>query len=135
MKHKAIKLIITIALLGPLIVQADPFKIWPWIDPDKYTNQQPIPAGDLATRTLKCGTVSGGPYPTTVIFTSQISPSNEDMAFAVNGIPGTYYCITTVWSLQYMSQSGYSNEQVFIVAPTEVGFVPMPLVLNPPIDP
>lgn len=134
MKHKIIKFIITVVLLGLLTAQAEPFKTWSWTDPDTYTNNLPIPAGDLITRTLKCGTTQGGPYPNVVIFVSQTSPSVEDMMFVVNGVPGEYFCVSTVWSLEHMTQSGFSNERPFTVTPAGLGFVPNPPVLGPPMD-
>lgn len=134
MKHKLVKLTIAIILLGSLVVQGAPFKTWSWKDPTTYTNSLPIPAGDLITRTLKCGTTQGGPYPNVAIFVSQISPSVEDMVFVVNGVPGEYFCVSTVWSLGHMTQSGFSNERPFTVTPTGLGFVPNPPVLGPPID-
>lgn len=126
---RLIKILILTVLVGSLTIQADPFKIWSWTDPTEYTNGQTIPAGDLTTRTLKCGTTTGGPYPNETVFISQSSPSNEDMAFAVGGIPGNYYCVSTVWSIQYLVESGNSNEQLFTVAPGALGFVPQPPVL------
>lgn len=127
---KFLQYIIAFILLGSITISAEPFKDWNWTDPTTYVNKQPIPQGDLITRTLKCGNTEGGPYPMEAIFVSQIPPSREDMAFVVQGIPGNYYCVSTVWSLQYMSQSGISNEKLFIVAPGALGFVPNPPVLK-----
>ena len=127
---RTIQLLTLALLLGSLTIQADPFKIWSWAEPTLYENGQTIPAGDLTTYTLKCGTATGGPYPDETIFVSQISPSNEDMAFVVNGIPGDYYCVATVWSIAYLSESGNSGEVLFTVAPGALGFVPNPPVLT-----
>ena len=121
---------VAIVMLGSITIEADPFKTWTWTDPTTFENGQPIPAGDLITRTLKCGTTVGGPYPDETIFQSQTPPSVEDMAFVVGGIPGNYYCLSTVWSLLYMSESGPSNEVNFTVLPGALGFVPNPPVLS-----
>ena len=122
--------IAVLLLLASLTVDADPFKIWSWSDPTQYENDNPLPASDLTTRTLKCGSLPGGPYPSEAVFVSQISPSNEDMAFVVGGIPGDYYCVMTVWSIAYLSESGPSNEVNFTVQPGALGFVPKPPVLT-----
>lgn len=127
---KTIQLVIVIVLLGSLTIQAEPLKDWFWTDPSTYENTQPIPGGDLINRTLKCGMQIGGPYPAEQIFEMQSPPSKEDMAFVVGGVPGDYYCVSTVWSKLYQSESGNSNEINFPVAPGALGFVPNPPVLS-----
>ncbi len=127
---RGIQIFVAFVLLGSLTIDAAPFKDWFWNDPTTYENGQQIPAGDLASRTLKCGSTLGGPYTMETLFVSQAPPSNEDMAFVVNGIPGDYYCISTVWSLTYMAESQVSNEVNFTVAPGALGFVPNPPVLT-----
>ena len=127
---KILKIVIALTLLGSLTISADPLKTWSWTDPVRYENGQNIPTGDLITRTLKCGNTSGGPYSSQTIFVSQSSPSVEDMVFVVGGVPGTYYCVSTVWSLEFLSESGPSNEANFIVVPGALGFVPNPPVLT-----
>lgn len=139
---KLVQILVASILLGFLTIQmslpawAEPFLSWFWDDPVMYENQQPIPGGDLTARTLKCGTDAGGPYPMERIFVMQAPPSREDMAFVVNGVPGDYYCVSTVWSIAHLSESGPSNEHPFTVAPGVPGYVPMPptnlqVVVNP----
>ncbi len=148
------KALITCVLLGSLTLQVDlaalaePFKNWFWTDPVQYENMQNIPGGDLELRTLYCGNNPadtsipdgsapfGGTgscadrYDTGVVFAMQAPPSNEDMAFIVGGIPGTYYCASTVSSITYGSESGCSNEANFTVLPGALGFVPLPPTLT-----
>ena len=117
-------------LLGSLTISADPLLTWTWNDPTEFENGVSIPGGDLTSRTLKCGVNPGGPYPAEKVFDMQAPPSEEDMAFVVGGIPGEYYCISTVSSLTYLSESGPSNEVNFTVLPGDLGFTPKPPVLS-----
>ncbi len=145
---RIIQTIVWCLLLGSLTIQADPIITWSWDDPLAYENGQPIPGGDLMSRTLHCGnnpadtSIPDGSdafgnegacadrYDASVIFTSQDPPSAEDMAFIVGGIPGTYYCASTVQSVTHLSTSGCSNEENFIVGPGGLGFVPNPPTLS-----
>lgn len=129
-KKRIAQALVASVLLGSLTIQAEPFKNWFWTDPTTYVNGQTIPPGDLTNTTLKCGMQSGGPYPAIQVFTDQVSPSSEDMAFVVAGVPGTYYCVATVSSIQYQSESGNSGEVSFTVAPGALGFVPNPPTLS-----
>ena len=129
MKHW-IRAVVAIVLLGSLTIQADPFKTWSWVAPVEYENGLPIPGGDLNAFTLHCGMQTAGPYPASQIFDMQVPPSLEDMAFVVAGLPGTYYCVSTVSSLAYLTTSGFSNEVNFTVPPGTLGFVPKPPVLS-----
>ena len=109
---------------------ADPMKTWYWEAPAFYENQQAIQPGDLTGYRLYCGMEEGGPYPANQIFSEQSPPSLEDMAFVVAGLPGTYYCVSTVSSLVHLTTSGFSNEVNFTVLPGDLGFVPQPPVLE-----
>lgn len=126
---KLMKILAATLLLGSLTIQADPFKTWTWTDPVRYENGQNIPGGDLKSKRLLCGMEEGGPYPATQLFEMQVSPSLEDMAFVVAGLPGTYYCVSTVESVQYGTTSGVSNEINFTVLPGSLGYVPNAPVL------
>lgn len=128
--NRWIKGLIAVILLGSLTIQADPIKTWQWTDPVEYENNAPIPGGDLTAKTLHCGMISGGPYPASKEFEMQSSPSIEDMEFVVAGLPGTYYCVSTVSSLQHLTTSEFSNEVGFTVLPGTLGFVPKPPVLS-----
>lgn len=120
---------IVVALLGTLTIQAEPIKTWSWIAPTQFENDELIPYGDLDSYTLHCSTTPGGPYTASKVFNYQTSPSDEDMAFIVNGMPGTYYCVSTVHSISHDTTSGYSNEVNFLVASGALSFVPRPPVL------
>lgn len=140
--------IVAIALLGPLTIEADPLVSWFWDDPVLFENETNIPGGDLIARTLHCGnnpadqTIPDGSeafgnvgacadrYETSTVFIMQAAPSEEDMAFIVGGVPGTYYCASSVASQQYGSRSGCSNEENFTVTEAELGFVPKPPILT-----
>ena len=127
---RRIRFAVAIFLLGALTIQADPFKTWSWIAPTQYENNSSIPGDDLTAFTLHCGMESGGPYPASQIFNMQAPPSLEDMAFVVAGLPGTYYCVSTVSSVAHLTTSGFSNEINFTVLPGTLGFVPKPPVLS-----
>lgn len=141
-----------VMLLVPLVVDlealAEPFKDWFWDDPVAYENTAPIPGGDLVMRALHCsnnpadqaipdGSLAFGNvgacedrYESSIIFAMQAPPSREDMVFIVGGLPGNYYCASSVLSTMYQSRSGCSNEVNFPVAPGELGFVPNPPILS-----
>lgn len=127
---KRLRFAIVLLLLGSLTIQADPLKVWQWTAPTQYENGQNIPGGDLTNYTLHCGMQAGGPYPAIKTFVMQTPPSEEDMAFVVAGLPGTYYCVSTVSSVQHATTSGFSNEVNFTVAPGTLGFVPRPPILS-----
>jgi hypothetical protein len=127
---KTAKILVAMLLLGSLTIQADPLKNWFWDDPTQYENGANIPGGDLTQRKLYCGMQQGGPYPAEQVFDMQAPPSLEDMAFVVAGLPGTYYCVSTVASIAYGTESGFSNEVNFTVAPGTLGFVPRPPILS-----
>jgi len=127
---KKLKFLTVFLLLGSLTIQADPLKVWQWTEPTQYENGNNIPGGDLTNYTLYCGMQQGGPYPAEKVFVMQTPPSEEDMAFVVAGLPGTYYCVSTVSSVAYSTTSGFSNEVNFTVLPGTLGFVPNPPVLS-----
>lgn len=127
---RTFQLLVAFVLLGALTIQADPLKTWNWGTPSEYENAQPIPGGDLVDYTLHCGMQPGGPYPAMQVFEMQTPPSIEDMAFVVAGLPGTYYCVSTVSSLNYGTTSRYSNEVPFVVLPGTLGFVPKAPILS-----
>jgi hypothetical protein len=127
---KRLRFALVLILLGSLTIQADPLKVWQWTAPTQYDNDSNIPGGDLTDYTLHCGMQAGGPYPATQVFAMQTPPSEEDMAFVVAGLPGTYYCVSTVSSITHMTTSGFSNEINFTVLPGTLGFVPRPPVLS-----
>lgn len=127
---RAIQTLIATVLLGSLTLQADPIKTWNWVAPTAYENGTPIPGGDLEAYTLHCGMQAGGPYVASQVFEMQVSPSDEDMAFIVQGMPGTYYCAATVRSVAHGTESGYSNEVNFTVLPESLGLVPRPPILS-----
>lgn len=124
------QVVVASVLLGSLTIQADPIKSWFWDAPTQYENGQNIPGGDLTGYTLHCGMQAGGPYPASKVFEMQSPPSEEDMAFVVAGLPGTYYCVSTVSSINHLTESGFSNEVNFTVLPGDLGFVPRPPVLS-----
>jgi hypothetical protein len=119
-----------LVLLGSLTIQADPLEVWQWTAPTQYENGDIIPGGDLTNYTIHCGMQQGGPYPATQVFAMQTSPSEEDMDFVVAGIPGVYYCVSTVSSINHLTTSGFSNEVNFIVLPGTLGFAPRPPILS-----
>ena len=127
---KNFRFALVMLLLASLTIQADPLKVWQWTEPTQYENGQNIPGGDLTDYTLHCGMQQGGPYPATQTFAMQSPPSEEDMAFVVAGLPGTYYCVSTVSSVNHMTTSGFSNEVNFTVLPGTLGFVPRPPILS-----
>ena len=127
---RTLQALTALVLLGSLTIQADPLKTWSWTEPTEYENNTIIPFGDLTNYTLHCGMEQGGPYPATQIFDMQTPPSEEDMAFVVAGLPGTYYCVSTVTSVAHGTTSGFSNEVNFTVLPGSLGFVPKPPILS-----
>ena len=113
-------------ILALSIAGAQPIKTWSWDDPVTYVNGDNIPGGDLTNRMLHCGVIQGGPYPATQVLDMQAAPSIEDMAFVVGGIPGTYYCVSTVDSIVGVTTSDFSNEVTFTVFAVDIGLVPNP---------
>lgn len=111
-------------VLTAFAIQAEPYISWMWEAPATYENGQAIIVGDLENYTLSCGPTSGGPYPASKPFDAQIPPSMEDMAFLVGGVPGQYFCVSTVSSIRYGLTSGYSNEVNFTVEAVDLGYRP-----------
>lgn len=114
-------------LLISSAAMALPDRTWTWVDPINYVDGTVIPVGDVST-VLSCGFNTGGPYTISQPMTTA-SPSVEDMAFIVQNIPGTYFCVSTSVSAQYGTESDISNEASFLVSPTEIGKVPQPPTL------
>ena len=136
MSKRSVQLLIMGILLGSITIQADPMKLWNWDPALQYENSQPIPATDVQTFTLYCNDTageSGPPYEVSLALDDVgAPPSNEDMAPVVRGRPGSYHCVATQRSSVYGTESGYSNERTFTVAPMDLGYVPAPPVLHPP---
>lgn len=145
---RSIAILLVLSLTVDMEALAEPFKDWFWNDPVAYENTTPIPGGDLVMRALHCGnnpadtSIPDGSrdfgnqgacedrYESSIIFAMQAPPSSEDMAFIVGGLPGQYYCASSVLSTLYQSRSGCSNEVNFTVAPGQLGFVPNPPILS-----
>lgn len=116
-------------MVVPSFVHAAPMKTWTWTDATNFLDGTIIPPGDLSTK-LYCGLNQGGPYIISQLF-STASPSTEDMAFVVQGVPSIWvYCVATHISAMWFSESAYSNEQSFITTPEELDKVPMPPVIT-----
>ena len=127
---RIIQLTVAVVLLGSLTIQAIPERTWCWDDPVEYEDNTPISFGDLTDRRLHCGMQAGGPYPAEHLFSMEVCPSVEDMEFVVAGIPGEYYCVSTVMSAKYQTRSGYSNEINFMATPVDLGKVPKEMILR-----
>ena len=127
---KVVQLTVAAILLGALTIQADPFKTFNWTGPDEYENNLPIPAEDILSYNLFCGSVEGGPYDTYAQLLTPQPPSVEDMAALVMNTPGTYYCVATATSLLHNLESVPSNEVNFTVLPGELGLRPKAPVLS-----
>lgn len=128
---QALKLFVFTLLLSSLTINAEPFKTWTWTGPDTYENGDPI-IGDLLRFKLYCGWAKDGPYPNEAVFDIQTPPALQDMAFAVMGGVGTFFCVETARSSIYGTESNFSNEMSFTVTPESRGFVPLPPILSAP---
>ena len=124
------KVVILIALLASITIQADPIIQWGWDNATNYENGQIIGVTEILTTTLYCSDTpgnSGGPYNIAVALDDPgAPPSIEDMAPVVQGQAGTYACVATHTSSLYGEESGYSNEANFTVTAGDLGFVPRP---------
>jgi hypothetical protein len=127
---RTVQLLVAAILLGSLTVGADPFKTWNWTAPTEYENNTPIPAADVLSYNLYCGTAEGGPYETYAALLDASPPSIQDMGALVQNTPGTYYCVATATSVLNNTESAYSNEVNFTVLPTDLGLIPKPPVLS-----
>jgi len=114
-------------LFAPTQAEAAPIKVWSFIEATNYENGTIIPQGDLSTK-LHCGLQQGGPWLISQMMSTP-SPSTEDMAFVVQGLPGNFWCTATHISAQYFSESGYSNEVGFSVTGSDLNLVPNPPTL------
>lgn len=126
---KILKLFILVLLLGSLTINAEPFKTWFWTGPDTYENGDPI-IGDPLEYKLYCGWAKDGPYPYSAVLDIQAPPALQDMAFAVLGMVGVFFCVETAKSSLYLTESPFSNEVSFTVTPASRGFVPLPPILS-----
>lgn len=133
---RSVQLFVAAILLGSITIQAEPNKLWDWTPSTTYVNGNVISASDVQTFTLHCNTTpdeQGEPYEIAIALDDPgAPPSVEDMAPVVQGRFGTFYCAATQKSTAFQTESGFSNEVAFTVAPKDLGFVPLPPVLQPP---
>ena len=111
-------------------IQAAPNTTFTWTEPTNYEDGTIIPATDVMTYGLYCGTVSGGPY----TFYGNIgvdttSAVNVDLNACVNGVPGTYYFVLTAHSGDFNAESRFSNETFRVYTAVDLGKVPLPPVI------
>lgn len=116
-----------LSLLLSFVVSAAPTSTFTWTAPQQYEDGTMIPVTDTLSYRLYCGNTAGGPYNNTVIFNSP-SPSQEDMAFCVGGIPGTYYMVATAISTNG-EESAFSNETIRTYTASDLGKIPLPPTL------
>lgn len=107
---------------------ADPNVVFTWTPPVQYEDGSVIPANDPLSYNLYCGSVSGGPYSYTTQ-TNSDTPSTEDLAGCVLGVPGIYYIVVTATSTTFGSESAFSNEVLRTFTTIDIGLVPLPPVL------
>jgi len=128
MKRAILMAVLALGLVAGNAMAA-PTKTVSFTEPTNYEDGTVIPVGDLLYN-LHCDNVSGAPYTYLQALSNTSSPSAEDFAFCVNGLPGTYFAALTAVSVQYSTESIYSNEISFLVSPGELGKVPLPPVIN-----
>jgi hypothetical protein len=121
-----------LASLGALLLlsftaQAAPTSTFTWTAPTQYEDGTMIPGSDVLSYRLYCGNTQGGPYNNSVLFSTP-SPSQEDMAFCVQGVPGTYYMVATAISVNG-EESGFSNETTRTYSAGDLGKIPLPPTL------
>ena len=111
-------------------LQAAPNSDFTWTEPTNYVDGTIIPATDVLTYTLYCGSVQGGPYEVYgIIAVDAASAAQVDLNSCVNGVPGTYYFVLTATSADFSSESTFSNEISRTYTNTDLGKVPLPPVL------
>ena len=106
---------------------AAPTSTFTWTAPQQYEDGTMIPVTDVLTYRLYCGDSSGGPYNNSVLFSTP-SPSQEDMAFCVQGSPGTYFMVATAISTNG-EESAFSNETTRTYTAGDLGKIPLPPTL------
>ena len=125
-----IKTIISLGALSLLLsftAEAAPSSTFTWTDPIQYEDGTMIPVTDTLSFQLYCGGTSGGPYNNSILFTTP-SPSQENMAFCVNGVPGVYYMVATATSTNG-EESAFSNETTRTYTAGDLGKIPLPPTL------
>jgi len=116
-----------LSLLLSFTVSAAPSSTFTWTAPQQYEDGTMIPVTDTLTYRLYCGDSSGGPYNNTILFSTP-SPSQEDMAFCVGGVPGVYYMVATAISTNG-EESAFSNETTRTYTAGDLGKIPLPPTL------
>lgn len=126
-KMKKLASLGALSLLLSLTASAEPSSTFTWVNPTQYENGEMIPITDPLSFRLYCGTISGGPYTNSVMFNTA-SPSQEDMAFCVAGIPGQYFMVATTLSSNG-EESVFSNEVSRTYTEGDLGRIPLPPTL------
>ena len=116
-----------LSLLLSFTASAAPTSTFTWTAPQQYEDGTMIPVTDTLSYRLYCGDTSGGPYNNSVLFSTP-SPSQEDMAFCVQGVPGTYYMVATAISTNG-EESAFSNETLRAYTAGDLGKIPLPPTL------
>jgi len=116
-----------LSLLLSLTATAAPTSTFTWSAPQQYEDGTMIPVTDTLSYRLYCGDTTGGPYNNSILFSTP-SPSQEDMAFCVGGVVGTYYMVATAISTNG-EESGFSNETQRSYTAGDLGKIPLPPTL------
>lgn len=110
------------------VAYAAPISNYTGAAPTQYEDGNTIPISDVLAYRLYCSDTQGGPYN---IFYDivDITSFSQDVATCVQGIPGTYYFVSTAISNTYSSESVYSNELFRTYTAADLGKVPLAPVL------
>jgi hypothetical protein len=108
------------------VASAAPNTTFNWTLPLNYEDGSVI-TGDPLDIILYCGNTSGGPYNFTYAVGTDISViALLDVGSCVQGVPGTYFFVSTATSTLFGTTSIFSNETQKTYTAGDLGKVPLP---------
>lgn len=124
---KTIILMLAILLAGTALAQTPLDTGLSWVPPTEYTDGTPIESGDIASYTLRCGTVQGTDSITGTVAASATTLTRDQLltSYAMQ-LDVPYFCALTATTANGET-SEKSDEVHFVMASP-----PPPLVPNPP---
>ena len=125
MKRYLLGVLLTLTAVIGLAAPITTFNATP---PTNYEDGTVIPATDVLSYAIYCGTTSGGPYNLVQAGLPNLTDAPVDVGSCVTA-PGTYYFVATATSADFGTESAFSNEVAKVYTAGDLGKVPVAPVL------